>query len=708
MTVRVLLLAAAMAQIQAAPALAAPDGSLDIDALVAIRHPSGGSWSPDGSRVAFVWDRAGVQNLYVVDRVGGWPQPLTDYQEGVLSVPFWSKDGRLLYYERAGELWSIPADKSARPTAVFGTDGAETGVRLSPDGTKVAFIRLGDVWVRDLASGREKRLTVTLVTESGIQWSPDGARIAFVYGRTIPREDEVDEVGHKLAFHRNEREPSDVGVVSVSGGRVLPIAASGASEGSPRWIDSRRLVLQRVSQDFRTRDILVADVASGEVRSVHQDVDARWWSLSFLGAEPRPSPDGKWIAFVSDSEGCDSLYLVSTAGGALHRLTGPQEDIRRFAFSPDGIEIAFDTNRSHPGQRNLVVCDLSNADEPKMRILTEGRGTNVQLADAGGSVLIRDEGGWSPDGKRLLFQHTDPMRPAELYWIEASGAEKPPHELTYSLPTTVDRSLLVEPELVHYPSSDGEEVPAYLFVPPNLDRTKRHPAIVWIHGDGIAQNYDGWHIRRDYAVYYSFHQRLAQQGYIVIAPDYRGSIGYGRKWRVAPYRDLGGMDYQDVAAAVPYLASLLYVDTDHIGVWGLSYGGFLTLQALTGDPNLFRCGVDVAGVEDFRDWLRDPGGVWVGGRLGDPRENPSAYSQAAPIERIERITRPLLVLHGTADVNVPFVESLRLVDELLRNGKTFDFAVYPGEYHYFHREQVLRDAWRRVEAFFDRYLREQS
>ncbi len=299
MTFRALFLAAAMmpATIAAAESL----GALDIDSIVAIRHPSGASWSPDGSRVAFVWDRAGVQNLYVVDRVGGWPQPLTDYQGGLLSAPFWSKDGRALYYERDGELWSIPAEKGGSPTAVFGTDAAETGVRLSPDGAQVAFVRLGDVWVRNLASGREKRLTVTLVTESGIEWSPDGTRLAFVYGRAIPREDEVDAVGRKLVFRRSEQEPADVGVVSVSGGAVVPVAASPASEGSPRWVDSRRLVVQRVSLDYRTRDILLADVVSGKVSSLHRDVDARWWSLSYLGAEARPSPDGKWIAFVSDA-----------------------------------------------------------------------------------------------------------------------------------------------------------------------------------------------------------------------------------------------------------------------------------------------------------------------------------------------------------------------------------------------------------------------
>jgi dipeptidyl aminopeptidase/acylaminoacyl peptidase len=321
-------------------------------------------------------------------------------------------------------------------------------------------------------------------------------------------------------------------------------------------------------------------------------------------------------------------------------------------------------------------------------------------------VLARESGGWSPDGRWLLYQHTDPGRPADLHWIEANGGA--PHELTQSLPPSVDRKRLVPPQLVRYPSTDGREVPAYLFVPPDLDLSRKHPAIVWIHGDGIAQNYDGWHVRRDYAVYYGFHQYLAQRGYVVLAPDYRGSVGYGREWRVAPYLDLGGLDYEDVAASVPYLESLLYVDTERIGVWGLSYGGFLTLQALARDPELFRCGVDVAGVQDFRDWYRDPGGSWIIGRLGDPRKSPEAYLQAAPIERVDHIARPLLVVHGTADVNVPFVESLKLVDQLVKKGKDFDFVVYPGEFHYFRREHVLRDFFRRVEAFFDRYLRDRS
>ena len=268
----------------------------------------------------------------------------------------------------------------------------------------------------------------------------------------------------------------------------------------------------------------------------------------------------------------------------------------------------------------------------------------------------------------------------------------------------MDPAGLVEPELVWYDATDGKKVPAYLFVRDDLDRSTAHPAIIWVHGDGIAQNYHGWHVRRDYAVYYSFHQYLAQQGYVVIAPDYRGSVGYGKSWRLEPYLDLGGMDYEDVGASVPYLKSLGFVDRDRIGVWGLSYGGFMTLHALTKHPRAYACGVNVAGVQDFRFWWRDPGGQWINGRMGTPADNPDAYRRSAPIERLDRLERPLLVLHGTADVNVPFLESIKLIDVALKLGKEVDFAMYPGEFHYFHREHVLRDAWRRVEAFFGECL----
>jgi dipeptidyl aminopeptidase/acylaminoacyl peptidase len=276
------------------------------------------------------------------------------------------------------------------------------------------------------------------------------------------------------------------------------------------------------------------------------------------------------------------------------------------------------------------------------------------------------------------------------------------------MPASIDKSQLVAPTLIHYPGPDGKPVPAWLFVPKNFDRTKQHAAIVWIHPDGVNQNYDGWHPDRNEAVYYEFHQYLLQQGYVVIAPDYRGSIGYGREWRNDVYMDVGGKDAKDARMAATYLKSLGYVDPDRIGVWGLSYGGFFTLLAITQEPTWFRAAVDVAGVADYKLYYDDPyHGGWTTSRIGTPDEHPEVYAKAAPMSHVDRIQHPLLILHGTADVNVPFIHSVLLVDHLLEAGKgnLVTFMVYPGEYHYFDRGFVVRDAWHRVDAFFRQNLR---
>jgi dipeptidyl aminopeptidase/acylaminoacyl peptidase len=409
------------------------------------------------------------------------------------------------------------------------------------------------------------------------------------------------------------------------------------------------------------------------------------------------SPNRKWLLFTADSTGWDQIYVMPSSGGPVTQLTRTPGDHWRAVWSHDSTRIAWDTNtKDAPGDRHIEIATIGD-DPSKATIIkvTSGPGTNVSAQ-------------WSPDDTRLLYQHTDARMSGELYVATVSpAANVAPIRLTHSMPGHVDPSMFVAPELIHYPGPDGKSVPAWLFVPKNLDRTKQHAAIVWIHPDGVNMNYNGFHPDRNEAVYYEFHQYLLQQGYVVIAPDYRGSIGYGRDWRNDVYMDVGGNDAKDARMAYTYLKTLGYVDPARVGVWGLSYGGFFTLLAVTQEPTWFAAAVNVAGPADYALYYEDPyHGGWTTSRIGTPTEHPEVYAKANPMAHVDQIRNPLLILHGTADVNVPFIHSVLLVDALLKAGKgsLTTVMVYPGELHYFDRNFVVRDAWERVDAFFGQHL----
>jgi dipeptidyl aminopeptidase/acylaminoacyl peptidase len=698
-------------------------GGLTIDQLIDIRHPSSPMWSPDGRHVVFVWERAGVATIYVADAaISGALAPQELSAAGIqLNGAFWSTDGRALMVAKNGDLWRVPIDGSAA-SALWTTPAAETSIVPSPDGSRVAFVRStdpasvatsapggrggrggrgagGDLWVRTLADGRETRVASESGGIGGLSWSPDGAHLVFTAGASAIRHEQTpDYSGSKIIYTINENVPGRTRVVASTGGAPAELtAASGAGFGGRRWLDPRHFFVDRTSPDFKRRTTTLIDIMGGPARTINEDVEEKFWSITGdAGASAQPSPDGKWITFVSARDGWDHVYVMPSAGGAAVQITKGKFEAWRPQWSPDGTRLAFDANaENNYGNRQLYVAAIDgDPAHATVTSVTSGRGTNIAPV-------------WSPDGTRLVYQHTDPRNSADLYVVNAkSGAT--PVRLTDSMPASIDRSALVEPEMVHYAGPDGQQVPAWLFVPKNLDRTKKHPAVVWIHGDGVNQNYDGWHVQRNYAVYYSFHQYLLQKGYVVIAPDYRGSIGYGKAWREAVHMDVGGKDAKDAWMAANYLKTLNYVDSDRLGVWGLSYGGFFTLIAATDQPTLYRAAVDVAGVADYAMYYEDPyHGGWTASRIGTPEEHPQVYAQASPLSHVDRLERPLLVLHGTSDVNVPYLHSVRLIDELLKKGKgdLVSFMTYPGEFHYFTREHVLRDAWHRVDDFFEKHLK---
>lgn len=667
-------------------------GSLTPDRIAAIKHPSDAAWSPDGERIAFLWDDAGNQNLYSVTP-GGDPVALTafppdpDDLTGDIDGFEWIGTDAVLFL-REGELWRVSTSGELRQ--LEGLDGV-SDFTVSGDGENVVLIRKGQLWVAGIHGASLRPITELEegIRASGPVLSPDGRRAAFTASRFQRVVDILPYNGTKQGLYRNEIGDYKVGLVAVDGGAPVWFEVDGRPS-SLQWIDARSVLFQRISPDMKTREILVASL-DGKTRSLRSDHDPRWWSPIRRDARTVVSPDGKLVAFFSDETGWSHLYVMPTDESGptnVRRLTSGEFEAGFGSWSPDGRHVAFYDGRGSLMERFIRVADVETGEI--LPVVTKP-GVNYWPR-------------FSPDGRTLVFERTDVESSVDLYLADVER-DASLTRLTHSMPREIAKSDLTPPVAVSFPSRvDGKAVPGTLFVPQSLDRDRKHPAIVWIHGSGSDQNFLGWH-PFSYRMYYSANQYLLQQGYVVLAVDYRGSSGYGRDWGTGHHLDLGGPDALDVASGADYLKTLPYVDPDRIGVWGLSYGGFLTLQALIHTPALFRCGIDVAGVTDWTTWGMESNGGWITGRMSTPEENPEGYLRTAPIKHVQSLQRPLLVLHGTADVNVAFRESLNLIDVLLKEEKDFDFELYPGELHFFRRRHILRDAWRRAARFFDTHLK---
>ncbi|HEY4219100.1 MAG TPA: prolyl oligopeptidase family serine peptidase [Gemmatimonadaceae bacterium] len=595
-------------------------------------------------------------------------------------------------------------------------DGNIGGMSWSPDGAKLAFTTSAPNGASDLIVENVSANTQSVIQHSDSalgapSWTPDGANLMYSAGGgggrgagPIQHLASPPEVGAKLIFVATEGGRGGGGgetfMVPANGGTPKQLMGGGGrgGRGGNNWIDASHTLATQTSNGGLTRTTVSVNVDNGSSAALHVDTASKFFS-SVNTTGDAISPDRRWLLYTSDVTGWDQIYIVPTAGGAPVQLTKTASENWRATWSHDSKRVAWDANTvAKPGTRQIEIATIGdNPASATIVEVTSGSGTNTAPQ-------------WSPDDKRILFQHTDYQNSADLYVADAAAHAKVTR-LTSSMPASIDKSKLVAPQLIHYPGPDGKPVPAWLFVPKNLDRTKMHPAVVWVHPDGVNQSYDGWHPDRNEAVYYEFHQYLLQQGYVVIAPDYRGSIGYGRDWRNDVYMDVGGNDAKDARLAAKYLGTLGYVDTSRLGIWGLSYGGFITLQTITQEPTWYRAAVDVAGVSDFALYYDDPyHGGWTTSRIGTPTEHPDVYAKAAPMSHVDQIQNPLLILQGTADVNVPFIHTVELVDHLLKAGKgdLMSYMVYPGEFHYFDRSFVVRDAWERVDAFFRKNLKPEA
>jgi dipeptidyl aminopeptidase/acylaminoacyl peptidase len=675
------------------PAQERPHGSITIDRIADIKYPTEQAWSPDSKTVAFLWDAAGKQDLYI-SQGSGAPVALTDFpvDPEILTSDIarfeWMSSTEILFAKDGG-LWTVSTN-SQKPSRMSGFQGV-TSFSLSNDRTQIAYIKGGEVWVGSLAGKTQRQLT--RITDgsrlTNPTFSPDNQFVAFSASFASQLPEPMPYNGNQMEVMRNRTWGSRLGIVSVFTADPVMIPTSGGGGGGRiQWVAGPAVVREEFSGDRKMREIKITNT-SGETHTVWKDYDPRWWSLA-NGPRTVTSPDGKYIALMSDRSGWAHLYVIpsdATSESQAKQLSKGNFGDGFAAWSPDSKHVAF----AHSANRNQMERFISVADVATGKVLpvVTAHGVNYDPA-------------FSPDGSRLAYLSSAVEHPQEVYTV-AVAPSGTPVRLTDSLPEGLNPSDLTAPVQVHYPSrKDQAPVPATLMVDKNLDKSKKHPAIIWIHGSGADQNYLAWH-PGSYRMYYSISQYFAQQGYVVLTPDYRGSSGYSREWTTGVFNDLGGGETQDVNGGADYLKTLPYVDPDRIGVWGLSYGGFMTLQSMITAPKLFACGIDVAGVGDWETWTT--GGALLG-RLGStPVSDPGEYDRSAPVKHLDKIERPLLILQGTNDANVPLWETLKVVDRLEKLGTPFDMAFYPGEIHFFRRAFVLRDAWRRSDAFFEHCLK---
>ena len=564
-------------------------------------------------------------------------------------------------------LWKV-STVGSWPVQLLHSDDRQAEPMWSPDSRWIAYSQdkggneLWDIYVISREGGSPTNLTNTPdIREQHPVWSHDGKLIAFVCKpKQAPSYDlaVIDVVTHKVRKLTEEKDPQ----------QNWDVIAFGP--------DNKILYANRTSVGFDDGDVYAVDVASGRQTNLtpHEGKQLN------LGADI--SPDGGSILMTSNQKGGYlNLALLDVATKKLAWITDTQWEVTAGAFSPDGQHFTYAINAD--GRSALYLGDRRGAQSTKLEV---SPGVNTTLSPQH----------FSPDGKQILLEHEAMNTPNDL-WVYDIGIHRP-RQLTYMAVASLTPQTIPPSELVHYKSFDGKIITAVLRMPFNLKRDGSNPAIIFPHGGPTGQTIDGWS---------RWSNALATRGYIVLMPNPRGSTGYGIDFQRANYQDLGGGDLQDEMNGLEWLLSTGYVDPRKVGVFGGSYGGFMTLMLAAKEAAKFTAAVDLFGPLDWYTMLRhsDPQlSQYLRSLLGDPEKDRKTYEDDSPIKYVQNIRAPLLVLQGDNDPRVPKEETKRLVDILKKRGNVVEVVYYPDEGHGFDKLEHQIDAARRIVAWFEKYL----
>ncbi|HEX9827197.1 MAG TPA: prolyl oligopeptidase family serine peptidase, partial [Flavobacteriaceae bacterium] len=456
------------------------------------------------------------------------------------------------------------------------------------------------------------------------------------------------------------------------------------SIGYPVFSEDGKAVVNITSNDYKDRWIMLLDLSDGSLKLIDRQHDDAWIGGPGVGWFSRPTLgwiDNDNIYFQSEKTGYSHLYTANVNTGKIKALTEGHFEILNVALSKDKTTFYITSNKVSPHEQHFYHLSVKGG---KMAQITSKKG--------GHEVTM------SPDEKQLAIRYSYTNKPWELYVMpNKPGAEMV--QLTKSTTEDFEAYDWMDSEIIHFTARDGIEVPATLYQP-KADK-KNGAAIIFVHGAGYLQNVHNWW--PSYYREYMFHNVLADNGYTVLAIDYRASQGYGRDWRTAIYRHMGGKDMEDQIDGANYLVEKQGIDKNRMGIYGGSYGGFMTLMAMFTAPGTFKSG---AALRSVTDWAHYNHG-YTANILNTPVEDPKAYQQSSPLYFAERLEGNLLMLHGVIDRNVHFQDIVRLSQRLIELKKeNWELALFPLEDHGFVEASSWSDEYRRIFKLFEDTLRE--
>lgn len=466
----------------------------------------------------------------------------------------------------------------------------------------------------------------------------------------------------------------------LKGNRAVRIETDGDGSGPAiHWSDDGRNVAVLVRAiDNKDRWIASVDLANARLQPRHRLTDAAWinWNFNDFGW----LRDGRTLWYLSEESGWSHLYAHD--GNKARALTSGQWEASSPVLSADGSRFRFVCNRASPG--DYEICEVPVAGGA-VRELTALDGVEEFVA--------------SPDDKTLLVRHSDSYLPPQLAVVDAAGGEA--RTLTDTRSDAFKAMAWLEPDYVEVPSKHGAgTIRGKYYGPKTPEPGKRYPIVMFVHGAGYLQN-----VSDRYPNYFReqmFHNLLVQQGYIVLDLDYRASEGYGRDWRTAIYRHMGEPELQDYLDGLDWLVATKQGDRDRAGIYGGSYGGFMTFMALFKRPGVFKAGAALRPVADWSQYNHE----YTSNILNTPDLDPEAYRRSSPLEFADRLQDHLLIAHGMMDDNVFYKDSVTLAQRLieLRKGQ-WELASYPLERHGYTRPASWYDQYRRIHELFERTLK---